>query len=86
MSVDGMNGRLSNGSINSSDRGSAEGEISPEDLVGQWTSPDSGNPHITRGMIQWPRGMQQSSLKAKLLEARMESQKIQLKQVLKQKM
>ncbi|PSR85338.1 hypothetical protein CEY00_Acc33328 [Actinidia chinensis var. chinensis] len=88
MSVDGMNGRLSNGSINSSDRGSAKGEISPADLVGQWSSPDSGNPHITRGMkgcIEWPRGMQKSSLKAKLLEARMESQKIQLKQVLKQR-
>ncbi|KAF5948836.1 hypothetical protein HYC85_014793 [Camellia sinensis] len=78
MSVEGMNGRLSNGAIISPDRGSG----------GQWSSPESGNPHITRGMkgcIEWPRGMQKSSLKSKLLEARMESQKIQLRQVLKQK-
>ncbi|KAI8009026.1 Uncharacterized protein LOK49_LG07G03373 [Camellia lanceoleosa] len=83
MSVEGMNGRLSNGRLSngaiiSPDRGSG----------GQWSSPESGNPHITRGMkgcIEWPRGMQKSSLKSKLLEARMESQKIQLRQVLKQK-
>ncbi|KAL6999295.1 hypothetical protein U1Q18_000457 [Sarracenia purpurea var. burkii] len=83
------NGRLSNGSIVSPDRGSVKSGISPAELVGQWSSPDSGNnPHIARGMkgcIEWPRGVQKSSLKAKLLEARMESQKIQLKQVLKQK-
>ncbi|PSS06136.1 hypothetical protein CEY00_Acc19409 [Actinidia chinensis var. chinensis] len=87
ISVDRMNGRLSNGSINSSDRDSAKGEISTANLVGQWSSPDSGNPQTQgmKGCIEWPRGMQKSSLKAKLLEARMESQKIQLKQVLKQK-
>ncbi|XP_019194333.1 PREDICTED: eukaryotic translation initiation factor 5B-like isoform X2 [Ipomoea nil] len=55
----------------------------------QWSSPDSsGHPHLTRGMkgcIEWPRNSQKSSLKAKLLEARMESQKIQLRHVLKQK-
>ncbi|KAJ4726072.1 Actin cytoskeleton-regulatory complex pan-like protein [Melia azedarach] len=82
------NGRLSNGSVASPDRGSDKGGLSPPDLVGQWSSPDSGNPHITRGMkgcIEWPRGAQKNSLKAKLLEARMESQKIQLRQVLKQK-
>lgn len=81
------NGRLSNGSLASPDRGSGNGGLSPSDL-GQWSSPDSGNPHITRGMkgcIEWPRGAQKNSLKAKLLEARMESQKVQLRQVLKQK-
>ncbi|KAG8637027.1 hypothetical protein MANES_15G072000v8 [Manihot esculenta] len=92
ISVNGMNGRFSNGrksseGIVSPDRGSGKGGLSP-DLVGQWSSPDSGNPHITRGMkgcIEWPRGMQKNSLKAKLLEARMESQKVQLRQVLKHK-
>ena len=91
--VEGMNGRLSNGRISSAgimspDRGSGKGGLSPPDLAGQWSSPDSGNPHVNRGMkgcIEWPRGAQKNSLKAKLLEARMESQKIQLRQVLKQK-
>ncbi|KAF8414088.1 hypothetical protein HHK36_002087 [Tetracentron sinense] len=93
ISVDGMNGRLLNGGISnvgnvSPDRGSGEGGLSPLGLVEQWSSPESGNPHITRGMkgcIEWPRGIQKNSLKAKLLEARMESQKIQLRHVLKQK-
>ncbi|XP_065862377.1 uncharacterized protein [Euphorbia lathyris] len=93
ISVDGINGRLSNGrksngGIISSDGGSGKGGESP-DMVGQWSSPDSsGNPHITRGMkgcIEWPRGTQKNSLKAKLMEARMESHKIQLRHVLKQK-
>ncbi|GAV72929.1 hypothetical protein CFOL_v3_16417 [Cephalotus follicularis] len=88
ISVEGMNGRLSNAGIESPDRGSAKGELSPLDMVGQWSSPESGNPHITRGMkgcIEWPRGAQKNSLKSKLLEARMESQKVQLRHVLKQK-
>lgn len=91
--VEGMNGRLSNGRMSSAgimspDGGSGKGGLSPPDLAGQWSSPDSGNPHVNRGMkgcIEWPRGAQKNSLKAKLLEARMESQKIQLRQVLKQK-
>lgn len=93
IAVEGMNGRLSNGrlsngAITSPDRGSGKGELSPTDLTGQWSSPDSGNPHITRGMkgcIEWPRGSQKNSLKTKLMEARMETQKIQLRHVLKQK-
>lgn len=91
ISVDGMNrlsnGRKSSGSMVSPDRGSGKGGLSPPDLAGQWSSPESVNPHITRGMkgcIEWPRG-QKNSLKAKLLEARMESQKVQLRHVLKQK-
>ncbi|XP_010930010.1 uncharacterized protein [Elaeis guineensis] len=79
------NGRKSNATL-SPDRKSGEvGLSSPS--AGQWISPDSLN-HITRGMkgcIEWPRGMQKHSLKAKLLEARMESQKVQLRHVLKQK-
>ncbi|KAB2044328.1 hypothetical protein ES319_D01G082000v1 [Gossypium barbadense] len=91
ISVEGANGRLSNGrksngGIVSPDRGSGKGGLSPS--MGQWSSPDSGHPHITKGMkgcIDWPRGAQKNSLKAKLLEARMESQKVQLRHVLKQK-
>lgn len=82
------NGRLSTGGIVSPDRGSGKDGFVSQDLGGQWSSPDSGNPHITRGMkgcIEWPRGVQKNSLKSKLLEARMESQKIQIRHVLKQK-
>ncbi|KAF8391553.1 hypothetical protein HHK36_023859 [Tetracentron sinense] len=93
ISVDGMNGRLlngriSNGGTTSTDQGSGEGGLSPQGLVGQWSSPDAENQHVIQGMkgcIEWPRGTQKNSLKSKLLEARMESQKIQLRHVLKQK-
>ncbi|TXG67795.1 hypothetical protein EZV62_009070 [Acer yangbiense] len=82
------NGRLSNVSLMSPDRGSGKGDLSPPDFVGQWSSPESGNLHVTCGMkgcIEWPRGAQKNSLKAKLMEARMASQKVQLLHVLKQK-
>ncbi|KFK35916.1 hypothetical protein AALP_AA4G053200 [Arabis alpina] len=98
ISMEGMNGgRVSNGrkssvGMVSPDRGSSKGGFSPMmDLVGQWSSsPDSANhPHVNRGgmkgCIEWPRGAQKHSLKAKLIEARIESQKVQLKHVLKQK-
>ncbi|KAH9620080.1 hypothetical protein KSS87_005318 [Heliosperma pusillum] len=81
------NGRISNGALMSPDRGSCKGGISPSNIVG-WSSPESGNSHASRGMkgcIEWPRGVQKHSLKNKLVEARMESQKIQLRHVLKQK-
>ncbi|XP_060187826.1 uncharacterized protein LOC132617000 [Lycium barbarum] len=67
---------------------SSKGEFSPSEQAGQWSSPDLGNPQITRGMkgcIEWPRNSHKHSLKAKLMEARMESQKVQLRHVLKQK-
>ncbi|XP_022753129.1 uncharacterized protein LOC111301599 [Durio zibethinus] len=84
MSVEGTNGRLSNGrksngSIISPDQGSGKGGISPQDLVEQWSPSDSSHLHITRGMkgcIEWCRGAQKT---------RMESQKVQLRHVLKQK-
>ncbi|CAN1799819.1 Uncharacterized protein At5g41620, partial [Linum perenne] len=97
ISIDGMNGRFSNGRTSSAgivspDQGSGKdgggGALSPCDFVHQWSSPESGNPHITRGMkgcIEWPRGVQKQSLKSKLLEARMQNQKLQLRHVLKQK-
>ncbi|KAG1365330.1 hypothetical protein COCNU_12G003300 [Cocos nucifera] len=80
------NGKNSNGSF-SPDRGSGEVCLSPPS-IGHWSSPDSLNPHLSRkmrGCIEWPRGVHKHSLKAKLLEARTESQKIQLRHVLKQK-
>uniref|UniRef100_A0A1J3FJM4 Uncharacterized protein n=1 Tax=Noccaea caerulescens TaxID=107243 RepID=A0A1J3FJM4_NOCCA len=86
------NGRKSSVGMVSPDRGSSKGGFSPMmDLVGQWSSsPDSANhSHVNRGgmkgCIEWPRGAQKHSLKAKLIEARIESQKVQLKHVLKQK-
>ncbi|KAK9072273.1 hypothetical protein SSX86_008706 [Deinandra increscens subsp. villosa] len=90
ISMEGLNGRLSNESHLSNGT-----HLSPDRSSGvsqsEWScSPGSGsNPHITKGMkgcIEWPRGvMQKNSLKAKLMEARIESQKVQLRQVLKHK-
>ncbi|KAL4566814.1 hypothetical protein LXL04_030939 [Taraxacum kok-saghyz] len=85
--VDGVKGRLSSGTTHfSPDRSSGVS-------LSEWSSPGSGTNthHMMKGMmkggcIEWPRGvMQKNSLKAKLLEARMESQKVQLRQVLKHK-
>ncbi|XP_054818001.1 uncharacterized protein LOC129317676 [Prosopis cineraria] len=91
VSVDGVNGRLSNGRLScgglmSPDQGSGKGGMSPGDLLCQLSSPESGNPHGHRGMKGCiPRSTQKNSLKARLLEARMEGQKLQLRHVLKQK-
>ncbi|KAJ6751738.1 hypothetical protein OIU85_002187 [Salix viminalis] len=73
--------------MTSPDQVSGKGGLSPPDLAGQWSSPDSDNPHIAQGMkgcIDWPRG-QKNSLKAKLIEARKGSQSVQIRHVLKQK-
>ncbi|KAG0469829.1 hypothetical protein HPP92_016529 [Vanilla planifolia] len=62
-------------------------DLSPP-RIDRWNSPDLANRHLSRGMkgcIEWPRGLQKHSLKAKLLEARLESQKTQLRHVLKHK-
>ncbi|KAM1228166.1 hypothetical protein ACFX2J_007290 [Malus domestica] len=89
ISLEGIHGRLSNGRIStrglvSPDRGSGKGGLSPSDLVGQWNSPETG--HHIRGMKGCiPLGAQKHSLKAKLLEARLDSHKVQLRHVLKQK-
>ncbi|XP_057827897.2 uncharacterized protein LOC131039216 [Cryptomeria japonica] len=66
---------------------SVNGVVSPSN-GGTWSSSDAGNPHIARGIkgcVEWPKGIQKNSLKARLLEAKMESQKSQLRHVLKQK-
>ncbi|CAN4096701.1 unnamed protein product [Withania somnifera] len=75
-SLEGTRGRLSNGAIVSPEHGSGKGGFCPSDLGQEWSSPESGNSQIARGM---------KSLKAKLLQAKTESQKVQLHQVLKQK-
>lgn len=89
LSVEGMyDGGLSNGGclLLSPDRASRKGGYnSPMD---QWSSPESGNPYVMRAMkgcIEWPRSVQKNSTKEKLLEATAGSQKVQLRQVLKQK-
>ena len=72
--------RVSKGGLN-------DASVSPPNS-GHWSSPDSVNPHVTRGMkgcIEWPRGAHKQSLKMKLLEARLESHKVQIRHVLKQK-
>ncbi|RWW70709.1 hypothetical protein BHE74_00021611 [Ensete ventricosum] len=90
-SVEHTNVRLSNGMISegtlSPDLGFGEVGFSPGSIT-QWSSADSLNLHTTRGMkgcIEWTRGNQKYSLKAQLMEARMDSQKIQLRHVLRQK-
>ncbi|CAL9043281.1 unnamed protein product, partial [Musa banksii] len=86
LSVEHTNGMISKGTL-SPDLGFGEVGLSPGSIT-QWSSADSLNLHTTRGMkgcIEWPRGKQKYSLKAQLMEARMESQKIQLRHVLKQK-
>ncbi|OEL23447.1 hypothetical protein BAE44_0015534 [Dichanthelium oligosanthes] len=81
------NVRLSVGTYSTVESGIQEIGLSPPS-VGQWSSPDSMNMQFNRGFkgcIEYPRTSQKHSLKAKLMEARMESQKVQLRQMLKQK-
>jgi hypothetical protein len=89
------NARISNARTSvgnySPEMGLHETGLSPARSLGEhWSSPDSmylQYPWGFRGCIECPRGMQQKhSLKTKLMEARMESQKVQLRHVLKQKM
>lgn len=85
------NRRLSNGSshnidVTSQEKVSVEVTNSHNDLVNLSCSPVLGNHHIARAMkgcIEWPRGIPRQGLKAKLLEARLESQKSQLRNILK---
>lgn len=84
ISVDGVKTRLSDSGVSN---GSGKDGCNPSDMVG-WSSPDSVNPHLNRGRkvcMERPHGAQKNSLKNKLLEARKESQKLQLRQVLQQK-
>ncbi|KAK9080658.1 hypothetical protein SSX86_000416 [Deinandra increscens subsp. villosa] len=87
ISMEGLNGRSSNETHLTNETRLSPGGSSVAS-PSEWScSPGSGsNPHITKGCIEWPRVvMQKNSLKAKLMEARLESQKVQLRHVLKQK-
>ncbi|KAJ7967685.1 Actin cytoskeleton-regulatory complex pan-like protein [Quillaja saponaria] len=62
-------------------KGSGAGGFRRWGAVARRSSPDSVNPHITRGIkgyIEWPRGITKSSLRANNLESRVGSQKSQL--------
>ncbi|CAN1242945.1 Uncharacterized protein At5g41620 [Linum perenne] len=81
--------RKSSACIVSPDRGSdKDRRSSPCGYVGQWSSPESGISQLSRGIkgcMEWPKGTEKHSSKSKLMEARMQSQKLQLRHVLKQK-
>uniref|UniRef100_A0A0D9X566 Uncharacterized protein n=1 Tax=Leersia perrieri TaxID=77586 RepID=A0A0D9X566_9ORYZ len=87
--VEMMNGRISNGRLSNGMHSSTEGTNQDAALsspsIGQWSSPDSMNSQLNRGFRGCMELVQKQSLKAKLLEARMENQKIQLRHVLNQK-
>lgn len=78
------NGRLSNASLSPA-RNSGETGLSSSS-VGNWSSPDLLNSEGSKGRVECLWGSKKQSLEAKLLEARIRSQKVQLRQVLKQKM
>uniref|UniRef100_A0A0D9WI90 Uncharacterized protein n=1 Tax=Leersia perrieri TaxID=77586 RepID=A0A0D9WI90_9ORYZ len=81
-------GRISNAALSPSLKNGEVCTVSPS--VGEW-SPDLINPHVVRAMkgcIEWPRGAQKQNphnLKSKLLEAKLDGHKVQLRQALKQK-
>ncbi|KAL5578850.1 hypothetical protein UlMin_011292 [Ulmus minor] len=83
----GGEGKLSNGTTTSPPKQiRTEGDQARNQ--GKWISPGLSNPHITRGMkgcIEWPKVSQKNSSKAKLSEAMIQSQKSQLRHILKQK-
>ncbi|KAL0286217.1 UNVERIFIED_CONTAM: hypothetical protein Sangu_2745100 [Sesamum angustifolium] len=66
-----------------------ERAVAGQDLVGQWRSPDQRrNPHIVRAMkghIEWRRGIPRQGSAANLLKAKLESQKMILRNVLKKR-
>ncbi|KAF3625151.1 putative peroxidase 42-like [Capsicum annuum] len=84
-------GKLSNGSIPNvdvilSENVPAERALDYQDFVSHCCSGGPRNPHTARAMkgcIEWTRGIPKHGLKSKLLEARIESQKLQLCNVLK---
>ncbi|KAL6282061.1 hypothetical protein ACE6H2_012996 [Prunus campanulata] len=86
-------GRLSNGMTSrwgeNSNKGLFEHDTTHRDSAGQRIPTDTVNPHITRGMkgssIEWPRAIQKNGSKVKILDAKIESQKSQLRHVLKQR-
>ncbi|KAK8501734.1 hypothetical protein V6N13_009717 [Hibiscus sabdariffa] len=90
ISLEGTKSRLSNGrelnwDVMFPDQESINSGFSLSEMMGQWSSPDSTHPHMTKRCTESSCGPQTNSLKAKLLEARTETQKFQLRHVLKQK-
>ncbi|KAF7018516.1 hypothetical protein CFC21_031798 [Triticum aestivum] len=90
--TEALNGRSSNVRLSVGTHSTIESGVQDIGLsspsVGQWSSPDSMNIQFNRGFrgcMEYPRASQKHSLKEKLMEARMVSQKVQLRQVLKQK-
>lgn len=60
-------------------------QVSPS--VGDWSS-DLLNPHVVRAMkgrVEWPQGTQKRNLKSKLLDARSNGRRVQLRQAIEQK-
>ncbi|GAB2229988.1 hypothetical protein Droror1_Dr00014244 [Drosera rotundifolia] len=92
VSVDGKNCRISNGRISSAsiispDDGCLEVGLNRPDLPGQWSPTDSIGSKAGRGKkgcIEWPITMQKGSFKHKLIDSKVDGQKIQLRHVLKQ--
>ncbi|KAM3370343.1 hypothetical protein ACQJBY_017943 [Aegilops geniculata] len=90
--TEALNGRSSNVRLSVGTHSTVESGVQDIGLsspsVGQWSSPDSMSIQFNRGFrgcMEYPRASQKHSLKEKLMEARMVSQKVQLRQVLKQK-
>jgi hypothetical protein len=80
------NGRVSNASNSPDLKPRKTGLGSPIPI--QWSSPDSVNPHVAHslnGGIERTCGVQKQNLKSKLMEARVEGKKVQLKHALEQK-
>ncbi|KAG0478961.1 hypothetical protein HPP92_013680 [Vanilla planifolia] len=81
------NGRASNASLSPA-RKSGETALSSPSVGNNWCSPDVLKSHVTQGVkgrIEWHCSSHKQRLKAKLMEASFHGQKVQLRQVLKQK-
>ncbi|KAJ1263513.1 hypothetical protein BS78_09G190900 [Paspalum vaginatum] len=79
------NNRMSNTALSPNLKISEVCQVSPS--VGDW-SPDFLNPHVVRemkGRVEWPQGTQKRNLKSKLMDARTNGRKVQLRQALEQK-
>ncbi|CAM0911051.1 unnamed protein product [Alopecurus aequalis] len=83
--LNSITGRLSTGGMYYGTQGADRGVGLSSPSMEQWSSPDSMNSQLNRGFRGCMELVQRQSLKAKLLEARMESQKIQLRHVLNQR-
>jgi len=77
---------MSNADLSPDPKNSEVCQVSPS--VGDW-SPDLLNPRVVRAMkgcVERPQGAQKHNLKSKLLDARTNGRKVQLRQAIEQKM